>query len=79
VPKLSRAVHAMLASGQINRRTANHIQWEADNPQGAVKARVGGGRTQAARGRRQADDGARRDAGQRVTGGRRVRNNFREY
>ena len=79
MPKLSRALHAALAAGTINRREANHQQWEADNPTGAIRARVSGGRTAAASGRRAAARNADRDAGKRVTGGRRVRNNFREY
>lgn len=79
MPKLSRALHALVASGEMDRRTANHQQWEADNPQGAIKARVGGGRTSAAKKARQDTNNAKRDAGQPATGGRRARNNRREY
>ncbi len=68
----------MLSSGEIDRRTANHIQWEADQPKGAIKAKVGGGRTSAAKKARQESDDAKREAGKRVTGPRRVRNNRRE-
>jgi hypothetical protein len=69
----------MLSSGEIDRRTANHIQWEADQPKGAIKAKVGGGRTQAGKNQRKAVDDAKRESGQRVSGGRRARNNRREY
>jgi len=79
VPKLSRALHALVASGEMNRREANHIQWESDQPKGAIKARVGGGRTQAGKNARQATNNAKREAGERVTGRPRARNNRREY
>ncbi len=62
----------------MNRREANHIQWEADKPKESIKAKVGGGRTSAAKKARQASDDAKRQAGKRVTGPRRVRNNRRE-
>lgn len=79
MPKLSRSLHASVASGGMTRREANHQQWEADQAAAAIKARVAAARVEAARKQRQAEDQARREANQRVTGSRRARNNRREY
>jgi hypothetical protein len=63
----------------MTRREANHQQWEAEQAAAAIKARVAAARIEAVRKQRQAEDQARREANQRVTGSRRARNNRREY
>lgn len=67
MPRLSRALHARLAAGEINRREANHMQWEEDNPTGARNAK----------GREALRQGAAKQGRARI--GFRVRNNRREY
>jgi hypothetical protein len=68
MPKLSRALHRALAAGEINRREANHMQWEADNSSQSIIAKVGGARTSAAG-----------KLGSRRSSPRTQRNNRREY
>lgn len=75
--KLSRAIHNMLSSGQINRRVANHMQLEDDADFQRKKARAA--RDAAIAKAKKAEREARQEAGQRVTGPTRVRRNRREY